>query len=346
MTTRSEEYCVICQAREIRKEANNWCCDCGEGLCLDCHDIHVNSKLSSNHDIIPIESYKQLPSSLARIVNYCEAHKMKKENYCQYHDKDCCPACIAVDHKSCTDIMLLKDVINAVKTSASLSTTESNVKDLQSNIDHILADRQQNLDTINEERQRYQNEITQNKIKRDTKNLITELLEKTKVANTLAEEIVAIKKYATEYQVYIGSKLIENEVEKEANYLRSLLEEGKLRQNRLKLILNRKLSNIESIIRTFGTVETKIGETSIVLKRRENKQAQIMSIIPNIDKTKISYARQKKKLLAQGITVLPDGKMILADSYYNRLFVINKNGKMEKSISCATIGNGPLESHI
>ncbi|CAG2218070.1 unnamed protein product [Mytilus edulis] len=158
---------------------------------------------------------------------------MKYENYCQYHDKDCCPACIAVDHKSCTDIMLLQDVINKVKTSASLNTTESNVKDLQSNIDHILADRQQNLDIINEERQRYQNEITQvrtkvnvylntleqkilkeldtakNKIKKDIKNLITELLEKTKVANTLAEEIVAIKKYATEYQVYIGSKLIE-----------------------------------------------------------------------------------------------------------------------------------------
>ncbi|VDI32038.1 Hypothetical predicted protein [Mytilus galloprovincialis] len=243
---------------------------------------------------------------------------MKYENYCQYHDKDCCPACIAVDHKNCTEIMLLQDVMNAFKTSASLSTTESNVKNLQSNIDHILADRQQNLDTINEERQRYQNEITQvrtkvnvylntfeqkifkeletaqKKIKRDTKNLITDLLEKTKVANTLAEEIVAIKKYATEYQVYIGSKLIENKAEKEANYLRSLLEEGKLRQNRLKLILNRKLSNIESIIRTFGTVETKIREKSIVLKRRENKQAQIMSIIPNIDKTKISYARQKK----------------------------------------------------
>ncbi|CAC5400702.1 unnamed protein product [Mytilus coruscus] len=216
MTTRSEDCCGICKAREITKEANNWCCDCGEGLCFDCHDIHVNSKSSSNHDTIPIEK-------------------------------------------------------------------------------------------------------------------------KTKVA--IDEEIVAIKKYATEYQVYIGSKTIENKVEKEATYLQSLLEDGTLRQNRLKLTMNEKLSNIESIIGTFGTVETEIGQTLIVLKRRKNKQAQIMSNIPNIDKIEIAYVGQIKlpssmvwswifkSFELQGIIILPDGKMILADSYYKRLLIVNNDGR-------------------
>ncbi|CAC5403668.1 unnamed protein product [Mytilus coruscus] len=383
MTTRSEACCGICKAREITKEANKWCCDCAEGHCLECHDIHINSKSSSNHDTIPIESYKQLPSSIARIVNYCETHKMKYENYCQYHDKDCCPACIAADHKSCTDILLLKDVIKAVKTSALLNTIESNIKDIKSNIDHIIADRQQNLDNINEERQRYQNEIklvrtkvnshlnkleqkvlkeldsAENKIKTETTNLMTKLLDKIEVSKKLDEEIVAIKKYATEYQVYIGSKTIENKVEKEETYLQSLFEDGRLRQNCLKMTMNKKLANIETIIETFGTVGTEIGQTLIVLKRGKNKQAQNMSNVLNINKKpldKLNISRIGQIILSgsmvrswlftsfefQGISLLPNGKIILADSYYKRLLIVNNDGMIDKPIQCPTDGTGPF----
>ncbi|CAC5403666.1 TRIM2_3 [Mytilus coruscus] len=383
MDSNSEEFCGICYARHITKSPNFWCSDCDEGLCTECHEHHSISKSSRNHNVIPMESYNKLPSSIANIVNYCTNHGRKYENYCPHHEKLCCPACISIDHRSCIGLLLLQDVLKTAKTSVLLNSIESDIRDIKSNIEKIIQDRQQNLAIIHDQRNRYRLEMKQvrttlnshldtleqnilqdldaneNKVKRETEKLITKLLEKTKVTDDLVRNISAIKMHATDIQAFIGSKAIETRVEKEEQYLQGLTEDGSLSQILLKLNINKTLSNMKSNIKYFGNVTLETSQSLVVLKRTKTKQAQntlndqyiVQKPIYNItlfllSKITIPVSMVRSWLLRsfdlQGISVLRDEKLILADSYYKRLLIVNNDGMVDMSISCPTVGNGPF----
>ncbi|XP_063414095.1 uncharacterized protein LOC134696307 [Mytilus trossulus] len=375
-------FCGICEARHMSKAATIWCSECDEGLCIECHAHHSISKSSKHHEAISIESYNKVPTTITKIVNYCNEHDMKYTNYCPHHEKLCCPACIYFDHKSCTDIQLLQHVLKTAKTSALLDSIELSIEDLKSNIKDIIEDRQRNIFKIHDQRKVYQHEVNQirNKVNfyidtleqkmlkeiddaehkayTEMKRLIGKLSEKTHVANNLVQKISAIKKYASDFQSFIGSKSIEAEVEEEEKYLNSLTKDGSFNQIRLKLNIETKLSNIESTIDSFGTVTSEIEPPSVMLKSRKVKQAQIMSVVPHVvqksfDELTLSQISQfsvqvKKRKRQQsneirGITVLPNGRIILADNGTSKLYIVNDNGKLYKLISCPTAGTGPFD---
>ncbi|CAC5397665.1 TRIM2_3 [Mytilus coruscus] len=383
MASKSKEFCGICYARHITKSQNFWCSDCDEGLCTECHEHHSISKSSRNHNVIPIESYNKLPSSIAKIVNYCTNHGRKYENYCPHHEKLCCPACISIDHISCIGLLLLQDVTKSAKTSASLDRIEGNITDIKTNIKNIIEDRQKNIATICDQRQRYKEEITllrnalitrlnrleqitlkdmdatENKIEKDIEKLVTKLSDKAKAADDLLHNISAIKMHATDIQAFTGGKLIATAVEKEENYLQSLIEDGSLCQIRLCLKIDEKLYNNQSTVESFGKVTTETEPPLVRLKKEKNKQAQNLSkFLPIVyksvnqmtlilmSKITIPMSMVRSWLISsfvlQGISVLPNGKLILADSYYKRLLIVNNAGIVEMTILCPTVGNGPF----
>ncbi|VDI51662.1 Hypothetical predicted protein [Mytilus galloprovincialis] len=285
---------------------------------------------------------------------------------------------VASNTYSCTNIQLLQHILKTAKTSALLHSIELSIEDIKSNIKDIIEDRQRNITTIHDQRQIYQHEVKQirnkvnsyidtleqkilkeiddaeNKANTEIKRLIAKLSEKTHVADNFVQNISAIKKYASDLQAFIGSKSIEAGVEAEGKYLHSLTKDGRLDQIRLKLNIDTKLSNIESTIESFGTVTSKTEPPLVVLKSGKKKQAQIMSVVPRVDLisvdeiklSKISQFTMKEKKRRQsyqirGITVLPDGKIILADKL--KLFIVNNNGRMDKSIYCQTARTGPFD---
>ncbi|CAG2251627.1 TRIM2_3 [Mytilus edulis] len=347
---------------------------------MECHDHHSISKSSKHHEAISIESYKKLPTTITKILTYCHEHDMKYTNYCPHHEKLCCPACIYVDHKSCTDIQLLQHVLKTAKTSALLDSIELSIEDIKSNIKDIIEDRQRNITTIHDQRQIYQHEINQirnkvnfyidtleqnmlkdiddaeNEANAEMEKLIAKLTEKKQVTDIFVQNISAIKKYASDLQAFIGSKSIEAEVEAEEKYLHSLIKDGSLDQIVLRMKIDTKLTNIESIIESFGTVTSETEPPLVVLKSGKDKQAQIMSVVPRVDLisvdeiklSQISHFTVKEKKRRQpyeirGITVLPDGRIILADSGRSRLFILNDNGRLDNYISCQSAGIGPFD---
>ncbi|CAC5403663.1 unnamed protein product [Mytilus coruscus] len=375
MATTSNVFCEICEALSIMKAAKFWCSECDEGLCLQCHKHHSISKSSRQHNAIQIESYNKLPTSIANIVNYCASHDMKYTNYCPHHDTLCCPACISDEHKRCTGLLLLQDVIRTAKTSALLDSLETSVKDIQTNIKNIIEDRQRNLAIIHDQRQRYQDDLkqirieinshldkleqnivrdldaTEKKAKTEIAQLVDTLVEKTKVVDDMEKNIFAIKMYASDLQAYIGSKSIDTEVEKEENYIQSLNKDGSLHQIRIQFKIDNKLSNIDSIINSFGKVTTSTELPLLALKRWKDTQAQIMLPVPQIVQKpfdEITLSKISKFTIQErgrsiyvselkGMSVLPNGKIILADSGNWRLLLANySDGMMEKEISISS----------
>lgn len=202
-------------------------------------------------------------------------------------------------------------------------------------------------------------DANENKIKREAEKLISKLFEKMKVVEDLVRNISAIKMHATDIQAFIGSKSIEIRLEGEEKYLQDLKEDGSFSQILLKLNINEKLSNIKSTIKDFGNVTIETSQSSVVLKKTKSKLAQktlknqyyvqkpvynITLVLRSIITMPVSMARSWlfRSFDLQGISASPDGKLILVDSYYKRLLIVNNIGMVDKSISCTTVGTGPF----
>lgn len=195
---------------------------------------------------------------------------------------------------------------------------------------------------------------TEIRTKAEIEQVVAKLLEKRKLADDIEHRILAIKMYASDLTAYIGSKSIETAVEKEENYFQSLIENESLCQISLNLNIDNILSHVETTIKAFGKVTTQSGLPVVELKREKDKQAQIMSNDPHhaqlsfdeITLTQISRITFKKenskKNDFEGITVLPNGQILLADSFNKRLYFVSKEGKLGKKIPCSTDIGGPF----
>lgn len=91
----------------------------------------------------------------------------------------------------------------------------------------------------------------ENKTKTAIERLVTFLSEKSRVADDLEQNSLAIKMYASDLQAYIGSKLIEIEVQKEEKYIQSLTEDNSLCKIQLGMKIDKQLSNITDTINSF-----------------------------------------------------------------------------------------------
>ncbi|XP_071126756.1 uncharacterized protein [Mytilus edulis] len=371
-------FCGICDARHITKTAAYWCPECDEGLCAECHEHHSISKGTRKHGVISMESYYKLPTSIANIVNFCEDHHMKYENYCPHHNKLCCPACISTKHKNCVGLLLLQDVLKTAKSSTLLDSIEVSIKDIKTNIDTIIKNRQDDLNTFRKQREKCQDEIKQlrikinchldgleqqilnelaaaeNKVEIKTNKVVADLSEKTKHADVLQQNIASVKEHGSDLQAYIGSKMIEAAVEIEEKYIQSLIKDGSLQQNLLKCKIDDKIVRLTSI-KSFGNISIESGCLSVTLKTEKEKQTQILTSIPlpierTVDNIKLSIASKIdmtgdlfKKSDIRGAVILSNGQILFADSSQRKLILINNDGTLAKTV---LVTSGPYDVSI
>ena len=370
MATSRNILCGICEAQHMTKYADQWCPECDEGLCFECEKHHKVSKATRNHGVITIENYHKLPSCISEIGNHCEYHDMKYTNFCQHHDKPCCPDCISTNHKDCVGLLSIREIIKTSKTSTLIDNIEQSLTDIKYSIDKITKNRQQNLSEIRQQRQIFHEQIkqmrvtinshldtleqnilqdlddTEDKIKSKIDNLLKQLSKNSKTVEGLQSDIRAVKEYASDLQTFLGSKAIEEEVKKEEEYLMALSEDGCLHQLNLRYNINTEIKDILSTITTFGSVSIETSPTSVVIKTMKAKQAQIMSVIqsPSVKSfndikltlhATFDIPKLKGNNAITGCIVSPNGKMIFVSYGYTnqRLNIINEDGTLDKVIT-------------
>ena len=369
MATSRDILCGICEAQHITKYADQWCPECDEGLCSDCEThFHKISKATRNHGIISIENYHKLPSCISEIGHHCKDHDMKYKNFCQIHDKPCCPDCISTNHKDCVRLLSIREIIKTSKTSTLIDDIEQSLANIKYNIDNVIKNREQNLSEIRQQRQIFHDQVKQmrvkinshldtleqnilkdlddaeDKIKSKIDNLLKQLSEELKTVEGIQRDIIAVKEYASDLQTFLGSKAIEEEVKKEEKYIMALSEDGCLQQLNLKCSINEKINDTMSTMSSFGSVSIETSSPSVLIKTMKAKQAQIMSVIQppsvkSINDIKFTLhntfdiPKGKTKIGITGCIVCPNGKLILVDSFYNRrLVILNDDGTLDKVI--------------
>jgi hypothetical protein len=187
----------------------------------------------------------------------------------------------------------------------------------------------------------------EDKIKSQIDNLLKQLAEESKTVEGIQSDITAVKEYASDLQIFLGSKTIEKEVKKEEKYIMALSEDGCLQQLSLKCRIDNRIRDKMSTMTSFGSVSIKTSPPSVVIQTMKSKQAQIMSVIQpssvkSINDIKLTLhhtfdiPKGKDVRCITGCIVSPNGKMIFVDCYYNNtLVILNDDGTLDKVITCS-----------
>ncbi|CAC5416834.1 unnamed protein product [Mytilus coruscus] len=184
-------------------------------------------------------------------------HNKKYQMYCQKHEFPCCSKCIVESHKDCQDLVDLDDVIYNVKTSNAMCEIEETLVELAENLQKIRQNQQDNLTTFEESRKEIEKDMktTRIKINIHLDNLQQDLMKQLytieekensticqllssieKQENEIAEckrNIMNIKQHATDLQVFLSMKKLEEDVYSKNKYLQSLVEGENLKQRSL-----------------------------------------------------------------------------------------------------------------
>ncbi|CAG2185335.1 unnamed protein product [Mytilus edulis] len=240
--------CGICDLRHLSNPSTHWCQDCDEALCSECKEHHTLLKATRGHTTIPINDYKKLPAFITDIKQYCDIHNEKYQNYCQKHECPICCKCIQ-DHAKCAESILpLETVIEHSKTSQIFQDLNQCVSDLQSNITQMRTAREDNLAKVADQCKSAVKKIREFRIKLNhhldvvEKNLIIKLQDAENKCSQQIKEVIkslneveseisnfdnileGIKQHASELQVYLATREIEQQVSEKEKRLISMME--------------------------------------------------------------------------------------------------------------------------
>ncbi|XP_052101090.1 transcription intermediary factor 1-beta-like [Mytilus californianus] len=372
MAASSGTLCDVCDSQHLTIDAIFWCLECDEGLCTTCLKYHNASKLSKNHEVISVDNYKQLPSFMTSVQQYCSDHDKKYQLYCLQHEIPCCTHCVSAIHKKC-DLTALDEIVKTSKTSALFDNLEHSLNDLKENIKRITKDRVQNLSKVHQSREKIQSEIKtmrdkidkhldriEQKILQDLgdvekgvnseiQHIHNKLLEHTKTVEDLEVHISAIKKYASDLQIFVGMKKVETDIEHAEKFVMSLLEDGSLQQVDIDFKMDHKLFDILSI-KGYGNISRTTSSSAVVMKTEKNKQAQYLVAPSRATRTindinisshrKVKITKNNKYSLFTGCTIRPTGQIVLVDWNYADIFIFNESESLECTIK---VSRGPVD---
>ncbi|XP_052065982.1 uncharacterized protein LOC127705678 isoform X1 [Mytilus californianus] len=354
----SSQSCGVCDLRLITKPCIIWCTECDEGLCKECHEHHSLSKASRNHSVIPFTDYQRLPTDVLKISQYCSKHNKKFEMFCQKHERPCCSKCIVETHKECRDIIDLDDVIKNYETPHALSEIEKTLVEVAENLQKIRLHQQGNMSTLKEKRKEIEKEIK--KIRMEISNyldklqenfmkqlylleekenskigqLLSSLEKKEKEVEECQKNIINIKQHATNLQMFLSVKQIEEDVSSKDKFLHSLFEGEDLNQHFLEFEINGVFQKVMFDIKSFGEVHIEEKPADIVLSRKKAKEAQI--IVPIVQSRSIENIKMKinKKINLKGkwiygCCMLPDGRLVFTYNRERKVRVFNNQGSKE-----------------
>ncbi|CAG2213998.1 unnamed protein product [Mytilus edulis] len=355
--------CGVCDSLEITKPSDVWCSECDEGLYTECGKHHAVSKASRSHSTIPIAEYKQLPTDILKIVHTCSKHNEKFQTYCKKHDCPCCHRCVIETHNGCIDITAIDDIIKDVKSSNTLYDIELMIEEVAENLEKITKFQKDNVISLNDQRTWIDNKIKQTRIKinchldqiqeelleklntieererKKIENLLTSLEEKKTEMNEFKTTLSNVKQHASDLQVFLTIKQMENRVIVEGRLLETLANSDSLKQISLSLKdddIFQKISNLKSI----GQIEVAIGPNEAMITRMKGKQAQLELVSKSprlIEDIQLNLKRTVKTGLenTKGCLILPDDSLVLSCRSNNvvRFFSSQEKKDFEITIS-------------
>lgn len=321
--------------------------------------VHTSSKSTRSHDVISVIDYSNLPKSVLNIRKRCEEHDAALEHFCVVHDCPCCQKCLNTTHKTCKNIPAIDDVISNAKSSTALQSLEEELLNGNKILNDVALEKNRNVEEVQNQADTIINDIKRRRSELNTKLDIIErnaiqalesaktgiinnienqkrnIEEKSGRLGNLLENIDKLKKYGSNLQVFLGVREFGKATMKEELFI-----DREHNENLYKIAHIAYKETTDGLgINKFGDITIKYTDSTV--NGYQQNTAQFHDNFKDIDlqplKTiKIQPSKTLKTKPVQncfGCTILPNGKLILADSDGFMLIILNNGGSVEKSIS-------------
>ncbi|XP_071174261.1 uncharacterized protein [Mytilus edulis] len=347
MAEATEIVCGLCESRNLSKIAYIWCSVCEEGLCVDCSDYHRASKLSKQHQTLPIDAYRKLPEFIRTLSKTCSLHDEPLELYCGTHQEPCCTECIATKHSLCPVTTLLNKTVKGIRDSEYLASTKRRIAGVKLHAEEMKQNRRANIERLKQQRVLVCEELA--KIKDETHKNLTDI--EAKLVNEINELVMSETKtcenaeckmqdqllklqelemgiseaesYGNEEQIYLSLKHLNNCLAAEETNLKSNVKDS-CHEKDIEFILAEEMKLVTTIP-SMGTIKLNV------------KPAVIYSIVPKVSAqmfspNEASYNSMAISIIKRGtaglidvdetrntrsMIQLSDGKIVLAVAYKN-----------------------------
>ncbi|XP_060583855.1 uncharacterized protein LOC132740018 [Ruditapes philippinarum] len=127
--------CTGCAKRNKKREAVKYCVECQGYCCQACVVVHEAFPTLVNHNLLDKASFKSAGSTneLPAIpTERCAVHETKIiDMYCQNHDDVGCTTCMTLEHRNCTSIRVISEVIDAVYQQKEVKQTLQKLKTIE-----------------------------------------------------------------------------------------------------------------------------------------------------------------------------------------------------------------------
>ncbi|CAC5391115.1 unnamed protein product [Mytilus coruscus] len=340
MASSVKHFCIICHDDGISNAAATWCTECEVFFCGDCEKPHSKSRLSKNHKTMSAKDYQKLPSFMKEISSQCRDHKKKFELYCSFH---ACPCC-------------LSSASLQVKSSASVQLFEKDLKNVRENLDTAIKYLKTRISTINTQKTKAVDDIRYvrksindnlNKLEQDMLNDLESKHSKLKLhmathmqkleqgaiqIDQMQSQFTKMTQHATELQMYVGLREIEQTTSQTAKYLEDLESGDSFTEKNLEFKISSALQSIRQDVKSFGDININTTSSTLRLKTGRKHQAQhLVPKVPGIEQIKPSLLTRLKsqidmKLNIWACLILPDGKSIILDHNKKQLLLFSTEG--------------------
>ncbi|CAG2230092.1 unnamed protein product [Mytilus edulis] len=358
MASSVKQLCTICNDDGISNSAVIWCTECEVLFCGDCEKPHSKSRLSKNHKTMSADDYQKLPTFMQEISSQCQDHKKKFELYCSFHACPCCVQCVTDKHKMCQEMKPLSDILQQVKSSASVQLFEKDLKDVKENIDtailylktRITTTDTQNTKAIEKIRYMrrksiddYLNKLEQDllndleskysKLKSNMASLMQQMEQRASQINQMQSQFSKTTRYTTELQMFIALGEIEKITSQTTKYIEDLESGDHFIEKNLEVNLSSALQSILQDVNSFGNININTTTSTLKIKAGRKDQAQhLIPKVPGVEQikpsllTRLTIPKDIKSLHITACLILPDGKFIILDSNKNQLLLFSNDG--------------------
>ncbi|CAC5383527.1 unnamed protein product [Mytilus coruscus] len=302
METSASTPCDVCAGQSISKQAVKWCPECEEAYCSECIKHHGIAKATRDHQVIDVENYLKLPSFVIETKHHCKKHGSRFQNYCRSHESPCCTRCIDTDHKKCSDLPPLDDVIQDAKSSVAFADIEERLKSLKKFFSEVITEREEILNELKDQRETIEKQVRKIRIdinqhldrleeqimiklssqenhhQKDIEKLLKQLKVQSSRIESLLENLEPIKQYASNLQTFLSTKEIDRELYETEKEVEVLCKDDNLNRYSISFIKNDKMGNFMENLQSFGEVSSTYEKTKILHKKSKADQAQIVAV--------------------------------------------------------------------
>ncbi|XP_053388419.1 transcription intermediary factor 1-beta-like, partial [Mercenaria mercenaria] len=107
--------CSPCAEQNKNREAVRYCVECQDYYCQSCTDMHKMFPAMRGHKLLNKADFNSSShqQNLPQVpTERCNVHKTKViDMYCRDHDEVCCTSCVAENHRPCSSVTSITDVV-------------------------------------------------------------------------------------------------------------------------------------------------------------------------------------------------------------------------------------------